>query len=71
MPNLPATHGALVDALAKRIFGVVMRPEHTAAVTAIVGKQPGSPLLATDKAVNGDFPYLVALVLDAPYFSIR
>ncbi|HYN95442.1 MAG TPA: DUF1800 domain-containing protein, partial [Pilimelia sp.] len=71
VPVRPATYGALVDALAQRLLGTAMRPEHVAAVTAIAGKTPTSALTATDTAVNGHLPYLIALVLDSPYFQIR
>jgi uncharacterized protein (DUF1800 family) len=71
VPIRPATYGALVDALAKRLLGTSMRPEHVAAVTAVAGKTPASVLTATDTAVNGSLPYLIALVLDSPYFQIR
>jgi hypothetical protein len=71
VPVRPATYGALVDALAKRLLGTAMRPEHVAAVTAVAGKTPSSALTATDTAVNGSLPYLIALVLDSPYFQIR
>jgi hypothetical protein len=71
VPIRPVTYGALVDALAKRLLGTSMRPEHIAAVTAVAGKTPSSVLTATDTAVNGSLPYLIALVLDSPYFQIR
>jgi uncharacterized protein (DUF1800 family) len=71
VPVRPATYGALVDALARRLLGTAMRPEHIAAVTAVAGKTPTSTLTATDTAVNGSLPYLIALVLDSPYFQIR
>ena len=71
VPVRPATYGKLVDALARRLLGTTMRPEHVAAVTAVAGKTPTSPLTATDTAVNGSLPYLIALVLDSPYFQLR
>jgi uncharacterized protein (DUF1800 family) len=71
VPIRPATYGALVDALAKRLLGTTMRPEHVAAVTAVAGKTPASALTPKDTAVNGSLPYLIALVLDSPYFQIR
>ena len=71
VPVRPATYGALVDALARRLLGTSMRPEHVAAVTAVAGKTPSSALTAKDTAVNGSLPYLIALVLDSPYFQIR
>jgi uncharacterized protein (DUF1800 family) len=71
VPTLPATHGGLVDALATRLVGAPLSAPHRAALTAFSGKQPASPLKATDSAVKGNFPYLVALILDSPYFAVR
>jgi hypothetical protein len=71
VPVRPATYGAFVDALAKRLLGTAMRPEHIAAVTAVAGKTPASALTATDTAVSKNLPYFIALVLDSPYFQLR
>ncbi|MCW2569826.1 MAG: hypothetical protein JWN54_3923, partial [Mycobacterium sp.] len=71
VPTLPATHGGLVDALAVRLLGLRLRPAHTAAITGFLGKTPTSALRATDAAAGWRFPYVVALVLDSPYFSFR
>jgi hypothetical protein len=71
VPALPSTYGGLVDALAKRLLGTTMTAAHTAAVTQFVGKTPGSALTSTDAAVGWRFPYVVALILDSPYFSHR
>jgi len=71
LPTLPATYGGLVDALARRLLGTTMSAKHAAALTAFLGKQPASPLKSTDAALGGGFAYLVALVLDSPYFSVR
>jgi uncharacterized protein (DUF1800 family) len=71
VPVLPATYGGLVDALTIRLLGTVVADAHRAALTGFFGKQPGTALRPTDGAANGGFPYLVALVLDSPYFSVR
>ncbi|GAA4938021.1 DUF1800 domain-containing protein [Actinoplanes utahensis] len=71
VPVLPATWGALVDALAVRLIGVKLPAAHTAAVLSVAGKVPTSPLTAKDKALAGAAPYLVALVLDSPSFQLR
>ena len=71
VPVLPATYGALVDALAVRLVGVQLPAAHTAAVLSVAGKLPTSPLTATDKSLAGSLPYLVALVLDSPSFQLR
>jgi uncharacterized protein (DUF1800 family) len=68
---LPATYGGLVDALANRFFGRTLLGEHTAALTAFYGKTPASALKNTDGAVGWAFPYLVALMLNSPYFAVR
>jgi uncharacterized protein (DUF1800 family) len=67
VPLLPATYGALVDALATRLIGTPLTPAQTAAVLSVAGKLPTSPLTAAADS----FPYLVALVLDAPSFQLR
>ncbi len=69
--TLPATYGGLVDALAQRLFGRTLRAEHTAALTAFYGKTPATALKARDGAVGWALPYLVALMLNSPYFAVR
>ncbi|MEU4692922.1 DUF1800 domain-containing protein [Actinoplanes sp. NPDC023714] len=67
VPALPATYGALVDALAIRLIGEKLPAAHTAAVLSVVSKLPNTVL----KSVGGDAPYLIALVLDSPSFQLR
>ncbi|WP_307831153.1 DUF1800 domain-containing protein [Nucisporomicrobium flavum] len=69
--RLPATYGALVDAVATRLLGRTLSAAHTAALTAFYGKKPASPLKAGDAAAGWAFPYLPALLLDSPYFALR
>ncbi|GGK06951.1 hypothetical protein GCM10010123_40900 [Pilimelia anulata] len=71
LPTIPTTYGGLVDALTQRLVGVRFADAHREALTAFFGKQPTSPLKPTDGAANGSLPYLVALVLDSPYFLER
>ncbi|GAA0807651.1 DUF1800 domain-containing protein [Spirilliplanes yamanashiensis] len=71
VPVRPVTYGGLVDALAVRLIGVKLPPAQTAAVLSVTGKLPTSSLSSTDTAVAGHLPYLIALVLDAPAFSVR
>lgn len=71
VPSLPATYGALVDALARRLVGTALPADHVAAVLSVAGKLPTSPLTSKDKSVAGSLPYLVALVLDSPSFQLR
>ncbi|MEV6346845.1 DUF1800 domain-containing protein [Actinoplanes sp. NPDC051851] len=68
---LPATYGALIDALAVRLIGVRLPAAHTAAVLSVAGKLPTSPLTAKDGSLAGNAPYLIALVLDSPSFQLR
>ena len=71
VPVLPATWGALVDALAVRLAGAKLPAAHTAAVLSVAGKLPTSSLNGSDSSLAGSAPYLIALVLDAPTFSLR
>lgn len=71
VPVLPATYGGLVDALAGRLVGTKLPAAHTAAVTAIAGKTPASPLTSGDKTLAASLPYLIALVLNSPTFQLR
>ncbi|GAA2548098.1 hypothetical protein GCM10010435_16830 [Winogradskya consettensis] len=68
---LPATYGALVDTLAQRLFGQNLSTAHRATATAYFSKTPADPLKSTDSAVGWAFPYLVACLLNSPYFGIR
>ncbi|UQU65917.1 DUF1800 domain-containing protein [Couchioplanes caeruleus] len=69
--TLPATYGALVDAVATRLLGRTPSAVHTAALAAFYGEKPVSPLKAGDAAAGWAFPYLPALLLDSPYFALR
>ncbi|MEU4216825.1 DUF1800 domain-containing protein [Actinoplanes sp. NPDC026623] len=71
VPSLPATYGALVDALARRLVGTALPADHVAAVLSVAGKLPTSPLTSKDTSVAGSLPYFVALVLDSPTFQLR
>ncbi|WP_306205306.1 DUF1800 domain-containing protein [Actinoplanes sp. RD1] len=69
--TLPATYGALIDAVATRLVGRSPAPAHREALAAFYGKSPASPLKASDAAAGWAFPYLPALLLNSPYFSLR
>jgi hypothetical protein len=71
VPVLPATYGALVDALAVRLTGTRLPAAHTAAVLSVAAKLPTSPLNGSDRSLAGSLPYLIALVLDSPTFQLR
>jgi uncharacterized protein (DUF1800 family) len=69
--TLPATYGALIDAVATRLVGRAVSAEHTTALAAFYGKTPVTRLKATDAAATWAFPYLAALLLNSPYFALR
>ncbi len=69
--TLPATYGALIDAVATRLVGRTLAPAHTAAIAAFYGKTPAAAVRANDAAVGWALPYLVALLLNSPYFALR
>ncbi|WP_433617348.1 DUF1800 domain-containing protein [Dactylosporangium sp. CA-139114] len=71
VPKLPATHGAFVDALARRLVGQPLAPAHSAALLSFLGKAATAPLKATDAAATGRLPHLIALILDSPYHLYR
>ncbi|GAA3945690.1 DUF1800 domain-containing protein [Actinoplanes auranticolor] len=69
--TLPSTYGGLIDAVAVRLFGRTLNTEHTAALTAFYDKSPASALKPSDAAAGWASPYLVALMLNSPYFAVR
>jgi hypothetical protein len=71
VPVLPATHGGLVDAVSLRLLNRTLPFAHADALLAFLGKRATEPLTVNDYAARWMFPYLVALILDSPYFSVR
>jgi uncharacterized protein (DUF1800 family) len=71
VPVLPATWGALVDALARRLIGAPIPAAQVAAVLSVANKLPTGPLSGADTSLAGSAPYLIALVLDSPSFQLR
>jgi hypothetical protein len=69
--GLPATYGALVDTLAKRLVFRRLPGGHRDAVLAFLQRDAADPLGTGDAAVNWRLPYLVALILDTPSHGIR
>ena len=69
--TLPKTHGALVDAVAKRLVFRTLPAAHRDAVLAFLGVAAATPLDEDDAAVGWRLPYLVALILDTPSHGIR
>ena len=68
---LPATHGALVQALAKRLVFRTLPAVQRDAVLALVGKQATDSLHKNDEAVTWRLPYLLSLILDSPFHAMR
>ncbi len=69
--KLPATHGALVDALSQRLVFRKLSTPHRRAVLTFMGRSAGDPLSPDDAAVDWRLPYIVALILDSPYNAVR
>jgi hypothetical protein len=68
---LPATLGALVDALGSRVLFEPVPPHVRTAVCAFLDGTPSTVLRADSAAVGWRLPYLVALLLDSPTHAIR
>lgn len=69
--TLPATYGALVDALASRLLDDPLPAAKRDAVCAFLDKTAASTLKSTDPVLGWRLPYVVALVLDSPEFATR
>ena len=69
--KLPKTHGDLVDALAKRLVFRKLSAPHKAAVLDFLDRADADPVDKDSAAVSWRLPYLVALILDTPYFWVR
>ena len=67
---LPATYGALVDALASRLL-VSLTTAQRDAICRFLDHAAGDTLTATSSAVTWRLPSVVALVLNSPNFSTR
>ncbi len=68
---LPATYGALINALGVRLLGMAPPAKHVAALAEFYGKTPASPLKAGDPAAGWMFPYLMGMLLNSPSFALR
>jgi hypothetical protein len=71
VPNQPGTYGGLVDALCVRLLGRTMQSAHRTALLDFLGKRAESTLTPNEPYLVSRFPYLVAVVLDSPYFATR
>ena len=69
--TLPKDHGALIQALAKRLVFRTLATPHRDALLAFLGRAATDPISPSSEAVGWRLPYLVALILDSPYHGIR
>ena len=69
--RLPATHGALVAGLGRRLLQRPLPAAHVDAICRFLDARPSTPLHKTDAAVGWRLPYVVALVLDSPVHVLR
>ena len=60
-----------MDALAKRLVFRKLAAPHKAAVLDFLDRADTDPVDSDSAAVNWRLPYLVALILDTPYFWVR
>ena len=68
---LPATHGALIDAVSTRLIGGTLPRSSVEALARFFDRTAASPLKASDPAVGWKFPYLMAMLLNSPSFALR
>ena len=68
---LPATHGAAVDALRKRLCLPALTSAQRTAVCAFLDKGPGDALRSSDALVTWRLAYVMGLLLDSPNYTVR
>ncbi|WP_432542493.1 DUF1800 domain-containing protein [Kineococcus sp. SYSU DK002] len=71
LPSIPSTWGGLVDALGVRLTGSRLTADEKAGLLLYAGRSEGAPCSAADRWVQNALPFLVALTLDGPTFTIR
>jgi len=69
--SLPATWGAVVDALAVRLLGQKLAAADRAAVLTCIERSATGSVRANDEWVRWRLSYLVALILDLPLHGLR
>ena len=69
--GIPATYGALIDAVSVRLLGRTLARPAVEALAAFFGKNPAAALKPTDPATGWLFPYLMAMLLNSPSFALR
>jgi uncharacterized protein (DUF1800 family) len=67
----PATHGALVAALGRRLLQRPLPAAHVAAICAFLEVGTGTPVRADSEIVGWRLPYVVALILSSPVHLAR
>jgi uncharacterized protein (DUF1800 family) len=67
----PATYGALIDAVSRRLLQMTLPDTQREALASFFGKTPASPVKAKDPAIDWMFPYLMAMLLNSPTFALR
>jgi hypothetical protein len=67
----PANYGTFVDVMAQRLVYQKLTPDARAAVLTFIGKAATDPVGANDAYWNWQFPYLVKLILDSVYHTMR
>jgi uncharacterized protein (DUF1800 family) len=68
---LPATHGALVQDLAKRLVFRSLPAAQRNAICGFLGVGSSTPLHSSSEAVGWRLPYVMALILDTPSHEVR
>jgi hypothetical protein len=71
LPNPATTHGALVDAIAQRYLFTTLTDAQRAAVLAVVGATPSTPVKPGSPAATYMLSRLVAVLLNSPYHLMR
>lgn len=69
--TLPATHGALVDLAATRLYGRPLQAADKAAVLTFLGVSATTPLTSGSAAVNWKLNDWLSLLADSPYQMMR
>ena len=69
--TLPATHGQLIDVIAKNLIGRTLDADHKTAALTFIGATDAKALTSSSSAVNWRLPQLVALILDSPYQTMK
>jgi hypothetical protein len=70
--NVPATHGALVDVIAARLFGKALAADHKAAMLTYLGVTAATPIANnTAPALTYQLSNFVSVLMDSPYQMLK